>query len=181
MLIPCHFSQCVCLMKMYTMYNVYTRTFCDCAQQSLHYMYHVHYIPNQRGREQKALKALRLVYRLNHLHRGDGSNFRIKSIRVGIRGGDKEGVANRGGDGGGSRIVQRLAKFRRQLVQVRDVCTVHARRFCMTLILWCGYLSLCLIIHVAVVSDEGAVQTQSLPAHSPAPRHHVHSGFWVSH
>ena len=112
---------------------------------------------------------------------------------MGIRGGDKEGVANQGGNGGGSRVAQRLAKFRRQLIQVRDgthvhvhVCTVYMYIIdikCFVRLYFCGVVTClsCPVVCVAVVSDEGAVQTHALPAHSPAPHHHVHSRIWVSH
>ena len=91
----------------------------DCAYIALSTL-HVSAVPVQRGREEKALRALRLAYRLNHLHRGGGDHFRIKSIPVETRGADEGGVAKRGSNCGGTRVVQRLARFRGQLVQVRD-------------------------------------------------------------
>ena len=69
----------------------------------------------QRGREQKALRALRLVYRLNHLHRGRDCHFPIKSVHV------ETGGAN---EGGMAKKMGRLVQFCEQVKQVREMVLI---------------------------------------------------------
>ena len=77
---------------------------------------HVHvyvYCSLQKGQEQKAMKALRLAYWLNHLHRSRGQHFPVKSIRLESRhDNEKDGPKGKG-------VARRLAVFGGQ---VRQVC-----------------------------------------------------------
>ena len=66
----------------------------------------------QKGREQKAMKALRLAYWLNHLHRSRGQHFPVKSIRLESRR-DNEGDGPKG-----KGVAHRLTVFGGQMRQV---------------------------------------------------------------
>ena len=73
----------------------------------------------QHGQKEKALCALRLAHRINHLHKRD-SVFLLTGIRVEAGFVDKGGVASGGGGGGGGHrsISQRLDKFWAEVKQV---------------------------------------------------------------
>ena len=65
----------------------------------------------QHGQEKKALKALRMVHKLNHWHRGD-CQFRIKHFHGLVREDSVEEVANR------KTLSQRLAALSAHTKQV---------------------------------------------------------------
>lgn len=70
-------------------------------------------VPVQTGREKKALKVLRRVHRLNHLHKGEDVQFSIKGVRVMTGQDNKQHVANKTGCG------RRQARFYEMIKQVR--------------------------------------------------------------
>lgn len=71
-------------------------------------------VPVQTGREKKALKVLRMVHRLNHLHKGgEDVQFSIKGVRVTTGQDKKQHMAKETGCG------RRQARFYEMIKQVR--------------------------------------------------------------